>query len=341
MEENYILIASKKQSVVHFLTKNFKLSSGTGNFSSRTEATNIIDKNHNERYKHLRWRENPAIWIRILSIDDKRGMGFAIHIKCKVDQWVVGNSNSSEEYYKKWGFPSNNNGYHFRIAHGNELIFSIVGKQVEKFDPSEAYFLEYLNHTFNLFQENLKLSLLNKKTKKTSETRLKREKNIEVIAEEKEDFNFQSEIQKEVFNIKYNSNELVYESKPKKSKKKSTVSAYGRDASVSARSLLLANYKCEINSNHETFTSYFNKENYVEAHHLIPMSFSEDFEMSLDVEANIVALCPNCHRKIHHGLNHDILELLDILYNNRKDLLASCELKISLNKLSIYYRKYR
>ena len=42
-----------------------------------------------------------------------------------------------------------------------------------------------------------------------------------------------------------------------------------------------------------------NQLQFVEVHHLIPMEKQNDFEDSLDVPENIVALCPNCHRKIH------------------------------------------
>ncbi|MGL4999965.1 MAG: HNH endonuclease [Cetobacterium sp.] len=40
---------------------------------------------------------------------------------------------------------------------------------------------------------------------------------------------------------------------------------------------------------------------YMEAHHLIPMNAQDSFKNSLDVLGNVVSLCPNCHRMIHHG----------------------------------------
>ena len=55
---------------------------------------------------------------------------------------------------------------------------------------------------------------------------------------------------------------------------------------------------CELDNSHKTFQQE-NSRNYVEGHHAIPMHAQEDFEHSIDVPENIVALCPNCHRKVH------------------------------------------
>ena len=73
----------------------------------------------------------------------------------------------------------------------------------------------------------------------------------------------------------------------------------------------------------------------MEAHHLIPMSAQNDFENSLDVDANIVCLCPNCHRKLHYG--NQIDEELKILYEKRKELLNKSGIMISFEDLIKYY----
>ena len=51
------------------------------------------------------------------------------------------------------------------------------------------------------------------------------------------------------------------------------------------------------------------------------MAFSEQFNVSLDVEENIVSLCSNCHNQIHYGADAD--KLIEKLYEERKDALAS------------------
>jgi len=41
---------------------------------------------------------------------------------------------------------------------------------------------------------------------------------------------------------------------------------------------------------------------YIETHHVVPLG-----EGGLDIERNIVALCPNHHREAHHGVNKSII----------------------------------
>ena len=111
-----------------------------------------------------------------------------------------------------------------------------------------------------------------------------------------------------------------------------------RDRSISAYALKKANYLCQINENHKTFIQN-NERNYVEGHHVIPMSAQDQFEYSIDVPENIVALCPNCHRKVHLS-NMDtrlimINELLKII-NVKK--LSDRKIDITLDKLKKYYQ---
>ena len=79
-----------------------------------------------------------------------------------------------------------------------------------------------------------------------------------------------------------------------------------------------ASYKCEVSNAHYTFTKN-NGKDYIEAHHLIPMEyyFDKRFETNIDFSKNIFALCPNCHKKIHHSNDKDKKDLLTLLYNSR------------------------
>ena len=94
------------------------------------------------------------------------------------------------------------------------------------------------------------------------------------------------------------------------------VTAYPRSAQVVSNALYNADYKCELNCETELFLRKNSQINYTEGHHLIPLCYQNDFEYSLDVEANLVSLCPNCHRHLHYG--DDITELLRSLYELRK-----------------------
>ncbi|HKJ34141.1 MAG TPA: HNH endonuclease signature motif containing protein, partial [Balneolales bacterium] len=79
-----------------------------------------------------------------------------------------------------------------------------------------------------------------------------------------------------------------------------------------------AKFKCELNPNHVTFTNKISKKQYMEAHHLIPMSKQGSLEFDIDVPENILCLCPTCHRKMHLAQDDDKKELLTEAFKNRK-----------------------
>ena len=91
-----------------------------------------------------------------------------------------------------------------------------------------------------------------------------------------------------------------------------------------------AGNKCEICAEHKSFIAQDGRM-YTEAHHLIPLAGQAEFENSLNQEQNIVCLCPNCHREIHHGMNK--LELAEMLWNKRKTELKAAGIGINLSDL--------
>lgn len=115
------------------------------------------------------------------------------------------------------------------------------------------------------------------------------------------------------------------------------VSAYKRSAEVVANALFAANHKCEVpGCDIELFARKTDGTLYTEAHHLIPLCFQSNFKYSLDVEANVVSLCPNCHRMLHHG--KEIYNVLKRLYEERKERLLSCGIDITFEELLLLYR---
>lgn len=110
---------------------------------------------------------------------------------------------------------------------------------------------------------------------------------------------------------------------------------YPRDRQTAINALAHANYECEIDTNHPTFIRKKSDKKYTEPHHLIPMAFSDEFDVSLDVEENIVSLCSNCHNQIHYGKDADVL--LRKLYEERKNALASAGIIITLERLLEMY----
>lgn len=94
-----------------------------------------------------------------------------------------------------------------------------------------------------------------------------------------------------------------------------------------------ANYCCEYNVEHKTFTAKATNANYVEGHHLIPMEKQDKFDVSLDVYANIVSLCPICHRLLHHGVKDEKIYVLEKIYNERCGRLLNSGIDVSVKDL--------
>lgn len=112
---------------------------------------------------------------------------------------------------------------------------------------------------------------------------------------------------------------------------------YPRNPSIAKFALQHANYNCELNNEHKTFISNNSSNNYVEAHHLIPLALHSEFNYCLDVPANIIALCPNCHRMLHSGIKENINEALKLLHEGRKRRLESVGINATLDELQYIY----
>lgn len=110
---------------------------------------------------------------------------------------------------------------------------------------------------------------------------------------------------------------------------------YVRDPQKAYRALHDAGYACEIDSSHPTFLRRGSSLPYTEPHHLVPMSRQDDFEFSLDVPANIVSLCSNCHNWIHYGADNK--KLLEKLYEERSERLKKVGIDITIEQLLSYY----
>lgn len=112
---------------------------------------------------------------------------------------------------------------------------------------------------------------------------------------------------------------------------------YQRSFKQAVEALEAAGFVCEADPSHETFVSAASGNSYVEGHHLIPLSFQEQFEYSIDVKENIIALCPNCHRLLHHGTNEDKREILLHFLSERQDSLFQKDITIDEETLLSYY----
>lgn len=94
---------------------------------------------------------------------------------------------------------------------------------------------------------------------------------------------------------------------------------------------------CQIDSNHAWFHSKATNKNYVEAHHIIPISTQALFEYSIDCTPNIASLCPVCHRQIHYGYKSDKIKLLEILWDRNKNDIEQAGIDIKLKEVVDMY----
>ena len=103
------------------------------------------------------------------------------------------------------------------------------------------------------------------------------------------------------------------------------------------------NYMCKYgsltNTRHITFDAKRGNK-YVEAHHLIPLSASNDFyPINLDRSNNIVPLCPLCHAQVHHGTLVEKVKVLEVLYDDYIEKLNGDSIDISFDDLVNKYYK--
>ncbi len=111
-----------------------------------------------------------------------------------------------------------------------------------------------------------------------------------------------------------------------------TIEHWRRNGIIKKQSIEMAHYMCEMNSDHITFTSKASGHQYMEGHHAIPIRMQDRFKVSLDVYANIVCLCPICHRLLHYGIDSEKQIILNRIYKDRSDRLANSGIKLSIDE---------
>jgi predicted HNH restriction endonuclease len=276
----------------------------------------------------------------------------------EVKKFITSNFSNSKYFYRTKSLNSKNNTlvlfqYDNRIVASSILIDKIKEKSVDNGIIYKGYYI-FSKETIKYFEEEISSIDIKKiipSFKKFSQVmqiidlkylsiinnlidyKISNSKSIE----EKLDYflkdNLNNTIEKELYN-KY-SQTLIKKTKVEVTNGREF---YPRERKVSINALMKANNKCEIDNSHISFKRKANPElDYTESHHLIPMAYQKDFEMSLDREQNIISLCSNCHNEIHYGLN--AIKLITKLYDQRKEELAKIGLNISLKKLITCYCK--
>lgn len=119
---------------------------------------------------------------------------------------------------------------------------------------------------------------------------------------------------------------------PTTKKTKTVTSGWGRSQIIKQQVIESTRYTCEIDVCHKTFIAKSTGHSYMEGHHMLAMKYQDVFSNSLDVYANVVSLCPVCHRLLHYGITSEKINPVRQLYHHRADRLAASGLKLSENE---------
>ncbi len=62
------------------------------------------------------------------------------------------------------------------------------------------------------------------------------------------------------------------------------------------------------------------------------MNQKDRVSVSIDIYANVICLCPICHRMLHYGMESEKRRVLEVIYNNRKKRLKNSGINLSRNE---------
>lgn len=108
-----------------------------------------------------------------------------------------------------------------------------------------------------------------------------------------------------------------------------TSTQWRRNQIVIAQAIEGANNCCERDRDHHTFIARSSGKAYMEGHHLIPLRFQSEFSCGIDVYANVVCLCPTCHRLMHFGQDSERRYVAEMFYENRAERLSKSGIDLS------------
>lgn len=193
-----------------------------------------------------------------------------------------------------------------------------------------------LEHSEDNHREYIQISNSANLHRYTEEERLELPEPDVIKANETED----AELVQKIRNSSMVEQTVIFEyvGKPRKVKEpldKDGVRIFPRDRQTAVNALARAKFSCEIDPQHPTFIRKHSDKNYTEPHHLVPLAMQDKFDVSLDVEENIISLCSNCHNEIHYGKNAD--KLIRELYVKRKDYLVKAGIAVSEKNLLLMY----
>jgi predicted HNH restriction endonuclease len=298
-----------------------------------SNTVNILKQNNKDKYVHM-WgatpgKSNEERWIKLKSGDKILAYSKGVFLYYGTIFAKTQNKTVAELV---WGINKKGETW--------EYIYFIkdlrkVEIPVEKFNAFFGYKMNFVPQGFS----NIDGERFNLRYKKygSIDTMIETLENQFLISEDEiEEDSYQQNIQSSSLNKIKVDLDIKPEKRPKPKQEKGK-KVWPRDPKKAQQALKRAEFKCEIDESHITFINEASNVPYMEAHHLIPLKIQHEFEQSLDVIGNIVSLCPNCHRMIHHAKPREKKKLLVQLYQKRKEELEQSDLHIDLEYLLNVY----
>ena len=116
---------------------------------------------------------------------------------------------------------------------------------------------------------------------------------------------------------------------------------YKTQRKVRDTALQQSNYFCDCHDFKHFYFEAVDSNQYVEAHHIVPMNRQEEYyfgkNVNLDIIQNMVAVCPTCHKQVHVGSRNARIEKISEIYAKNRLRLLSFDPDITLSLLASYY----
>ena len=106
-------------------------------------------------------------------------------------------------------------------------------------------------------------------------------------------------------NVGNNKIQLLDIELPVPDKKVREISAHTRSSIIKLQSIESAGYRCEFDDSHVIFIAKSTGHSFMEGHRAVLMKYQDKFEHSLNVNSNVVCLCPICHRLLHYDVDSE------------------------------------
>lgn len=180
-----------------------------------------------------------------------------------------------------------------KAVNNGEINEPLTKEKVEKLCDLKNY--DYTDNMIGVILSNSEIDAIHSPTFKKYFKKMGRGKYV--VLPEYRDLSFEEELEKSKNDNRKNRLERVSRVKITKPEMYiATIARFKRNPDVVAEVLSRAEGKCEKCNQDAPFIRKSDKTPYLEVHHILSLANGGD-----DTVDNCIAVCPNCHRQLHHG----------------------------------------